>query len=179
MKTQVFDGVTYYDRWIKPMEGLNSGTVYAGRPPGNGPELMPWDASLNQDVAFCSMLQLGDPSYDTRFTRYTPKTQGSAYLRILDPAHGPTGGAPISSRICQDVKKFLVALQAIRDSLEVCVPGLGTRAGHRAAAAAGIMQRGGKREKKAAAENDQWVHPDAVGPRAQFCACSKKRHSGS
>jgi len=107
MKTQVFDGVTYYDRWIKPMEGLNSGAVYAGRPPGNGPELMPWDASLNQDVAFCSMLQLGDPSYDTRFTRYTPKTQGSAYLCILDPAHGPTGGAPISSRFCQDVKKFL------------------------------------------------------------------------
>ena len=50
MKTQVLDGVTYYDRWIKPMEGLNTGTVYAGRPPGNGPELMPWDASLNQDV---------------------------------------------------------------------------------------------------------------------------------
>ena len=96
MKTQDFDGVTYYDRWIKPMEGLYSGTVYAGRPPGNGPELTPWDASLNQDVdcavghhvAFCSMLQLGDPGYDTRFTRHTPKTQGSAYLRIPDPAHG-------------------------------------------------------------------------------------------
>ena len=41
MKTQVFDGVTYCDVWIKPMEGLNAGTVYAGRPPGNVPELMP------------------------------------------------------------------------------------------------------------------------------------------
>jgi len=34
MKAQVFDGVTYYDRWIKPMKGLSAGTVYAGRTPG-------------------------------------------------------------------------------------------------------------------------------------------------
>jgi len=40
IKTQGFDGVTYYGRWVKPMEGLNAGTGYAGRPPGNGPELM-------------------------------------------------------------------------------------------------------------------------------------------
>jgi len=40
----------HYDRWIKPMEGLNAGTFYTGRPPGNGPEFMPLDASLNQDV---------------------------------------------------------------------------------------------------------------------------------
>ena len=103
----MLDGVTYYDRWIKPMEGLNAGTVYAGRPPGNGPELMPWGASLNQDVdyaasrhvAFCSMMESTDAGYDKRFTRYTPKTQGPSYLRILDPVHGPSDGAPISSRI--------------------------------------------------------------------------------
>ena len=47
MKTQMFDGVSYYDRWIKPMDGLSSGTVYGGRPPGNGPELVPRGASLN------------------------------------------------------------------------------------------------------------------------------------
>ena len=29
-----------------PMEGLSSGTVYEGKPPGNAPGLMPWDASL-------------------------------------------------------------------------------------------------------------------------------------
>ena len=102
--------MTYYDRWIKPMEGLNAGTVHAGRPPGNEPELMPWDASLNQGVgcavgrhaAFCSMIESADSGYDVdcavgrhvafcsmmlestdagydkRFTRYTPKTQGSS-----------------------------------------------------------------------------------------------------
>ena len=84
------------------MEGLNYGAVYAGRPPGNGPEFKPWDASLNQDVdcavgrhvAFCSMLQQGDPGYDTRFTRYTPKTQGNAYPRILDPRTGRPAARP-------------------------------------------------------------------------------------
>jgi len=88
MKTQVIGGVTYYDRWIKPIEGLKAGTVYAGRPPGNGPELMPWGASLNRDadcavgpnVAFCSMMESTDTGYDKRFTRYTPKTQGSSLL---------------------------------------------------------------------------------------------------
>ena len=47
------------------------------------------------------------------------------------------------------------------------------------AAGAGIAQRGGKRVKKAAAADSEWVHPDAVGPRAQFLARSKKRHSES
>ena len=96
MKTQVFDKVTYHDRWIKPMEGLNAGTAYASRPPGSGLEPIPWDASLNKDVgcavgrqvAFCSMMESTDTEHDKRFTRYTPKTQGTSYLRILDPAHG-------------------------------------------------------------------------------------------
>jgi len=90
MKTQVFDGVTYCDVWIKPMEGLNAGTVYAGRPPGNVPELMPWDAPLNQDmdctvgrnVAFCSMMESTDTGYDKRFTSCTLKTQ-----RLLQSSH--------------------------------------------------------------------------------------------
>ena len=29
-----------------------------------------------------------EPDYDKRFTRHTPKTQGSSYRRIPDPAHG-------------------------------------------------------------------------------------------
>ena len=88
MKKQVFDGVTYYGRWIKPMEGLNAGMVYAGWPPGNGPELMPWGASLNQDVncaggrhvAFCSMMESTDTGYDKRFTPFTPKTQSGLLI---------------------------------------------------------------------------------------------------
>ena len=110
------------------------------------------------------MMESTDPEYDKRFT---PKSQGSAYLRILDPVHGPTGGAPVSYRIIQDVDKFPVALEAVRDVRGICVPGLGTRAGHLAAAGAGIAKREGKRVKKAA-EVKQWIHPDAVGPREQL-----------
>jgi len=35
------DGSTYLDHWILPEHDLNAGTTYAGRPPGNSPELMP------------------------------------------------------------------------------------------------------------------------------------------
>ena len=182
MKLEMFDGMSYYERWIKPMEGLNAGTEYEGRPVGNSPELMPWDASLNQDVdcsvarhvSACSLLQPTDPGYDKRFSRYTPKLQTSAYLRVLDPAHGPHGGSPSSSRICQDVSKFLVACCAIRDARGICVPGLGSRQGHRAAAAA-PQPRGGKRTKNSPAEGE-WLHADAVGPLALFRARAEKRH---
>ena len=109
------------------------------------------------------MMESTDPYYDKRFT---PKSQGSAYLRILDPVHGPTGGTPVSYRITQDVDKFPVALEAVRDVRGICVPGLGTRA-DLAAAGAGIAKREGKRVKKAA-EVKQWIHPDAAGPREQL-----------
>ena len=107
-----------------------------------------------------------DPDYEKQFTRNTPRPQGSAYLRILDPVHGPTGGAA-SYRIIQDVDKLPVALEAVRDVRGICVPGLGTRAGHLAAAGAGIAKREGRRVKKAA-EVKQGIHPDAVGPREQL-----------
>ena len=40
----------YLKRWVLPVNGLNDGTVYAGRPVGNSPELMPLDCSLFKDV---------------------------------------------------------------------------------------------------------------------------------
>ena len=41
--------------WLLPMNGLQNGTPYAGRPVGNSPELMPLDNSLNRDIlkSFC------------------------------------------------------------------------------------------------------------------------------
>ena len=44
------DELSYYDRWVTPLLGLNDGTRYAGRPTGNRPELMPLDTSLFKDV---------------------------------------------------------------------------------------------------------------------------------
>ena len=40
----------YFHRWLLPMNGLQDGTPYAGRPVGNSPELMPLDNSLNREI---------------------------------------------------------------------------------------------------------------------------------
>ena len=113
-----------------------AGEVYAGRPPGNSPELMPWGTSLNKDfVAVGYGLKEGDLGYSTRFSRRTLKEQASAYKRSIDPALGMEKGAPTSNRICQDIRKFILTLTGIRDARGICIQGLGSRAGHRAAAA--------------------------------------------
>ena len=40
----------YYHCWLLPINGLQDGTPYAGRPVGNSPEFMPLDNSLNRDI---------------------------------------------------------------------------------------------------------------------------------
>ena len=41
----------YYKRWILPELGVNDGIgSFGGRPVGNCPEFMPWDACLNNDA---------------------------------------------------------------------------------------------------------------------------------
>ena len=40
----------YYHRWLLPMNGLQDGTPYDGRPVGNIPECMPLYNSLNIDI---------------------------------------------------------------------------------------------------------------------------------
>ena len=40
----------YYHRWLLPMNGLQDGTPYAGRPVGHSPKFMPLDNSLNRDI---------------------------------------------------------------------------------------------------------------------------------
>ena len=180
------DGRTYYEMWLKPLHGLNAGTDFADRPPGNSPELMPLDASLNNDVhtcvdmhvAFTHHLKPGDLGYEKRFSRHTPAEQTSAYLRLLDPDLGLEAGTPLGHRVCQDIGKFIPALKAIRDHRGVTVPDLGTRKGHRALAAQGKAQRGGKREK-GAPSGDIWVHPDAAQARLGLNAASLERHKKS
>ena len=45
----------YLHRWLLPLNGLQDGTPYAGRPVGNSPDFMPLDNSLNRDI-FHSLL---------------------------------------------------------------------------------------------------------------------------
>ena len=40
----------YLHKWLFPLNGLQDGTPYAGRPLGNSPEFMPLDNSLNRDI---------------------------------------------------------------------------------------------------------------------------------
>ena len=40
----------YLHRWLLPLNGLQDGTPYAGRPVGNIPEFMPLNNSLNRDI---------------------------------------------------------------------------------------------------------------------------------
>ena len=39
-----------FHRWLLPMNGLQGGTPYAGRPVGNIPKFMPLYNSLNRDI---------------------------------------------------------------------------------------------------------------------------------
>ena len=40
----------YLHRWLLPLNGLQDGTPYAGRPVGKIPEFTPLDNSLNRDI---------------------------------------------------------------------------------------------------------------------------------
>ena len=40
----------YLHRWLLPLNVLQYGTIYSGRPVGNIPEFMPLDNSLNRDI---------------------------------------------------------------------------------------------------------------------------------
>ena len=42
----------YLHRWFLPLNGIQGGTPYAGRPVGNSPEFMPLDNSLNRDILY-------------------------------------------------------------------------------------------------------------------------------
>ena len=45
----------YFHHWLLPMNGLQDGTPYSGRPVGNIPRFMPLDNILNRDIlhSFC------------------------------------------------------------------------------------------------------------------------------
>ena len=40
----------YLHRWLLPLNVLQDGTRYSGRPVGNSPEFMPLDNSLNRNI---------------------------------------------------------------------------------------------------------------------------------
>ena len=176
------------ERWILPLNGLNSGTVYEGRPVGNSPELMCLDSHLFNDVdqamsmhvAITHDLPESDPK---KFTCATPTRQAMSYFRLLVPKLGgsSTGlvmkyadeeGALSSSRIIEDAKAIWAppvagkenVLLCIREAQGVVIPGLGSRSGRRLEVGG---ERGGSRVK-GAAPKQRWFHEDAKDRQRNF-----------
>ena len=99
-----------------------------------------------------------DITNDACFSKSTPKHLDRAIRRIMHPR---TGGAPSSERIIQDVDRVESALKAILLGGGICITDEKLRAvrrGPRAEAAAGKVQRGGARTKKAGNNPAAWVH---------------------
>ena len=101
----------YYHRWLLPMNGLQDGTPYAGRPVGNSPESTPLDNSLNMDILHClrfhcvlSRFVLDGEETDKeernmRFSFSTPREIALGMKHIWESKMG----TPSSARIIQDV----------------------------------------------------------------------------
>jgi hypothetical protein len=153
----------YYDRWIHPQLDVNAEfTRYRDNPPGNSPEMMPMDVSLNKDIhesvsRHCSLsralLKRMDIATDHRaFSLSTPKEGSRAYLRLYHPE---TGIAPTSKRIIQDIEGVYVAMVKICEAEGAFVPGLADRAGKRY-----IADTTGKKSGGARVRGD--VHPLSV-----------------
>jgi hypothetical protein len=53
----------YLKHWILPELGLNKKTIYAKRPPGNSPEMMPWDCTLNNLLVEAVMRHMSVSSF--------------------------------------------------------------------------------------------------------------------
>jgi hypothetical protein len=83
----------YFKHWILPLEGLQHGTRYNESIPGDIPELMPLDETLNMDihasarfhVAITAYLPDGDP---IKYSFSTPKEISRAHLRLVHPVTG-------------------------------------------------------------------------------------------
>jgi hypothetical protein len=95
--------------WLLPLKKLQGGTRYHDSIPGDSPNLMPLDKTLNQDihssaryhVAITSHLPKDDPH---TFSFAIPKEISRAYLRLVDPN---TGGAPHLNESSKTVRSGL------------------------------------------------------------------------
>ena len=136
-------------RWILPHQKLHGDddtlSRYKDRPPGDSPELMPWDNNLNQDVHAAVKL----------------------HINATDVLLGPeTGGSPSPERIVQDCSLWVHALRAIIES-EGALNDFAKRRGRRGEFTESEResmptQRGGSRTKGSGNKKERWLHVDAI-----------------
>jgi hypothetical protein len=96
---------------LLPLEGLQEGTRYTSSIPGDSPEIMPLNETLNMDihsrdkyhVALMDHLPNDDPKI---FSFATPKRSpaGASTLWILKP---------MAPRMIQDCDKWIISLEKI------------------------------------------------------------------
>ena len=147
MQKNECEGRKLIDMWIRPVLGCNNEIVlsngkktnnYAGRPPGNSPEFMPLDTTLNQDIHMNVRTQVSathflPKDHKNKFSLATPKTIEHAYGRVHCPNYGDKHSAiPTSKRIVQDINKVFFSLLTVMKAKGRIVPGLASCSGHRA-----------------------------------------------
>lgn len=161
----------YYEHWLLPLEDLNVGTKYHGRPTGNRPEICCLDCTLFKDLetsigthlALTRNLKMDDPK---RFLLGTPKQVQDTVKRLFSPEF--EDGPLKSDRIVHDVFKcFGDNLMEVYKVDGICVPKLVTRNGQRKQASG--KKRGGLRVKGPAPKRLR-LHADAQGAKEQLYA---------
>ena len=107
--------------WLLPINWLQDGTPYAGRPVGNRPDFMPLDHSLNRDILHslrfhCVLSRFvldgegtGEEERTMSFSFSTPREITRGMKRIWDSKMG----TPSSARIIEDVDLALKALEIV------------------------------------------------------------------
>ena len=97
---------------ILPENNFNKNAIYANRPTGNSPEVMPLDSNLNKDLRegvnwLCSITNCLDDSNPVKFSKTTSNRLLSAYARAGDTPHLPEW-FPSAQRIQQDIDRDLL-----------------------------------------------------------------------
>ena len=162
-------GRTYFSMWLLPVkEILDQFPSYRG-PPGNSPEFMPWDSSLNKDVIDCllkhAIMTRHLPDTDPRkFSISDHNKQSACVKRLMDTK---LQGCPSPRRIQQDCCKYLAALLAVYQARGTIVLGLGERGGHRQARGS-TGGWGGRRPRTAQPfKGTEFYHPSVQGLRRE------------
>ena len=122
-----------------PLNGLQDGTPYSGRPVGNSPEFIPLDNSLNRDIlqslrfhcvlsrAIIDGKETTEEERKLCFSFSTPREIARGLKRLWDSKIG----TPSLERIIQDVYLALKALEILYRDNGASVEGLADRNGNR------------------------------------------------
>ena len=91
-------GTTIYEKWLKPQNDLNIGTIYHGRYVGNSPEFMPLDNSLNYDLQLshkyhCAVTAHLTDTDDRKFSLSTPLRIAKGINKIWEHEIGAPNGS--------------------------------------------------------------------------------------